>query len=121
MPYMAPEILRRKEYTKASDMYSLGIIINEIISIIPPFNDVPHDEHLALDICRGKRPKMRVETLEFLKKLIQKCWDANPENRPTSKKVYSKLGEYVFGEELKILEELSHDFTESTNTKLFET
>ncbi|RIA84957.1 kinase-like domain-containing protein, partial [Glomus cerebriforme] len=41
MPYMAPEILRGKEYTKKSDIYSLGIIMNEIISIIPPFNDEP--------------------------------------------------------------------------------
>ena len=82
MTYMAPEILRGKEYTKASDMYSFGIIMNEIISIVPPFNDVPHDEHLALDICRGKRPKIREETPEFLKELIHECWDAGPENRP---------------------------------------
>jgi len=47
---MAPEILRGREYTKASDMYSFGIIMNEIISVVPPFNDEPHDEHLALDI-----------------------------------------------------------------------
>src|SRR5581483_11454499 len=87
MPYMAPEILRGKEYTKASDMYSFGIIMNEIISIVPPFYDEPHDEYLALDICRGKRPKIREETPEFLKELIQKCWDANPENRPTSLEV----------------------------------
>src|SRR5581483_6904067 len=49
MPYMAPEILRVKKYTKASDIYSFGIIMNEIISIVPPFNNEPHDEHLALD------------------------------------------------------------------------
>src|SRR5581483_7383321 len=124
LPYMAPEILRGKEYTQKSDMYSFGIIMNEIISIVPPFNDVPHDEHLALDICCGKRPKMRVETPEFLKKLIQKCWDANPENRSTPEEVYETLYSYTYGknhEELKKIEELSYDFIESTNTKIFET
>src|SRR5947209_20613639 len=89
MPYMAPEILRGKEYTQKSDIYSFGIIMNEIISVVPPFNDVPHDEHLTLDICRGKRPKIREETPEFLEELIQRCWDANPENRPTSEEVYN--------------------------------
>src|SRR5581483_5105155 len=91
MPYMAPEILRVKKYTKASDIYSFGIIMNEIISIVPPFNNEPHDYHLALDICRGKRPKIREETPELLKGLIQKCLDANPENRPTSGEVWDKL------------------------------
>ena len=119
MPYMAPEILRGKKYTQKSDVYSLGIIMNEIISIIPPFNDVPHDEHLALDICRGRRPKMREETPELLKELIQQCWDADPENRPTSKEVFGKLDD--LRKNLEKLEELSYDFSDTTNTKLFET
>jgi serine/threonine protein kinase len=117
MPYMAPEILRGKEYTQKSDVYSLGIIMNEIISIIPPFNKEQHDYHLALDICNGKRPTIREETPGFLKELIQKCWDANPENRPTTEEVYDVLIEYVSDEErdkkLEELEELSYDFTES--------
>src|SRR5437868_2722015 len=45
MPYMAPEILRGKKYTQKSDIYSFGIIMNEIISIVPPFNNEPHDYH----------------------------------------------------------------------------
>ena len=124
LPYMAPEILRGKKYTKESDVYSLGIIMNEIISIVPPFNNEPHDEHLALDICRGKRPKIREETPEFLKELIQKCWDANPENRPTSNEIRGELESYSNGKnqnELKKLEELTYEFTETTDTKLFET
>jgi serine/threonine protein kinase len=122
MPYMAPEILRGKKYTQKSDVYSFGIIMNEIISIVPPFNNEPHDYHLALDICRGKRPKIREETPEFLKELIQKCWDANPENRPTSSEVRVELGNCINKKyEPEKLEELSYEFTESTDTKLFET
>ncbi|PKC03274.1 kinase-like protein [Rhizophagus irregularis] len=98
IPYMAPEILRGKPHTLASDVYSLGVIINEIITVIPPFNNQPHDHFLALDICRGLRPNIREETPTSLKELIIKCWDANPVNRPASKEILyilsNKLSEY---------------------------
>ena len=56
-----------------------------------PFYNQPHDHILALDICRGLRPPIRMETPKFLKELIEKCWDANPENRPTSGKIFDTL------------------------------
>ena len=37
LPYMAPEILRGQNYTKAADIYSFGIIMYEVISGLPPF------------------------------------------------------------------------------------
>ncbi|RIA87460.1 kinase-like domain-containing protein [Glomus cerebriforme] len=113
MPYIAPEILREKSHTQASDVYSLGIIINEIITMTTPFNNEPHDYVLALDICHGKRPKIREETPKFLKELIQKCWDAIPENRPASKEIYDILTFNI--KKVKNLEELSYNFNESTN------
>ncbi|RIA83291.1 hypothetical protein C1645_809289 [Glomus cerebriforme] len=100
MPFMAPEILRGKEYTKKSDIYSLGIIMNEIFSIIPPFNDEPHDHYLALDICR--------------------------ENRPSSEEVYKEIGK--IGNQIrkvKKLPELTYNFTpitkSTTKTQFYET
>jgi serine/threonine protein kinase len=36
MPYVAPEILHGEQHTLASDIYSLGIIMNEIITVTPP-------------------------------------------------------------------------------------
>jgi serine/threonine protein kinase len=62
MPYMAPEILHREPHTLASDIYSLGIIMNEIITVIPPFNDKAHDHLLIKEICQGLRPSIRAET-----------------------------------------------------------
>ena len=47
------------------------------------------------------------EKPEFLKELIQKCCDANPENRPTSLVI-----EKIYTKQIDELEELSYDFTE---------
>ena len=91
IPYMAPEILRGGPYTLASDIYSLGIIMNEIIAIIPPFNDRAYDHHLIKEICQGLRPNIREETPNSLKELIEKCWDTNPKKRPTSEEILFTL------------------------------
>ncbi|POG61164.1 kinase-like domain-containing protein [Rhizophagus irregularis DAOM 181602=DAOM 197198] len=39
IPYMAPEVLRGYQYTKAADIYSFGIIMNELMSEEIPYND----------------------------------------------------------------------------------
>ncbi|POG80244.1 kinase-like domain-containing protein [Rhizophagus irregularis DAOM 181602=DAOM 197198] len=88
LPYMAPEVIRGYQYTKASDIYSFGIIMNEYLSEEIPFNNIPHDEYLAVEICKGFRPKISESIPELLASLIMKCWDANAENRPTAKELY---------------------------------
>jgi serine/threonine protein kinase len=111
MSYMAPEILRYERYTQASDVYSFGIIINEIFSGIQPFHDQSNDFTLALDICHGIRPKIGDETPEPLKKLIQKCWDTIPENRPNTNQIYSMLRDFMYTKR----NEDSYDFRKYTN------
>ena len=78
----------------------MSIITNEII---PPFNKEPHDYQISVMVNIQKKIK---EESEFLKELIQKCCDANPENRPTS------LVEKIYTKQIDELEELSYDFTE---------
>ena len=81
---MAPEVLRGKPYTKAADIYSFGIIMWEFTSGIPAFNDIPHDFTLSLDICKGLRPEIVESTLPAYARLMKKCWDSDPNNRPTA-------------------------------------
>ncbi|GBC27568.1 kinase-like domain-containing protein [Rhizophagus irregularis DAOM 181602=DAOM 197198] len=83
LPYMAPEILRKKPYTPASDIYSFSIIMWEFSSGIPPFNHEPHDLQLSLSICEGKRPEIIKNTPKCYIDLMKKCWDSDPSNRPT--------------------------------------
>src|SRR5436305_12184991 len=56
LPYVAPEDLRGKEYTQASDIYGYGIIAYEVCTGLPPYHDIAHEEHLAIRICQGLRP-----------------------------------------------------------------
>src|SRR4051794_19868682 len=94
LPYVAPEVLCGSQYTKAADIYSFGIIMNEIMSEETPYNDIPHDQVLTVGICRGLRPKISEDTPKLLADLIIKCWDAKAENRPTAKELYHILNKW---------------------------
>jgi serine/threonine protein kinase len=88
LPYVAPEVLRECQYTKASDIYSFGIIMNELISGEIPYKDIPHDHILAVEVCKGLRPKISKDIPNLFADLIMKCCDANTKNRPTAKELY---------------------------------
>src|SRR5437016_11921505 len=62
LPYIAPEVIVRKETTFASDIYSIGMIMWEISSGQPPFSNYYHDYDLAIKIVNGMRPKVVIGT-----------------------------------------------------------
>jgi serine/threonine protein kinase len=105
MPYVAPEVLRNQPYTQKSDIYSLGMIMYEILTDLPPYAEQAHDVNLALQICQGIRPKFpeQVKYPQLLIDLIKRCWDNEPDNRPTARKI-SEIVERWF--EKDILKEL---------------
>ncbi|RIA86097.1 kinase-like domain-containing protein [Glomus cerebriforme] len=119
LPYIAPEILRGKIYTKAADIYSLGIIIYEVISGLPPYHDVSHDENLAIKICQGLRPRFNIEVPHAFVHLIKSCLDANPLNRPTAKQIRDKL--LPWHSEIEELNNLQSNYSISSTSLSYET
>ncbi len=87
LPYIAPEVLLGKPYTKAADIYSFGIIMWEMTSGIPAFNNIPHDFDLSLNICQGLRPDIIEGTVPAYVEVMKKCWDSDPNERPTAEKL----------------------------------
>jgi len=75
MPYVAPEVLSGEPYTQASDIYSLGMIMYEVITNHPPFYNESHDVNLALQICQGIRPQFppKIKYPQLLIDLITRC------------------------------------------------
>jgi|SRR6185437_2271951 len=74
LPYIAPEVIREKNYTQTSDVYSFGMIAYEILSGLPPFLERDYNIHLTLDICNGLRPNLeKVIAPQLLKDLVSRC------------------------------------------------
>ncbi|EXX74569.1 Cmk1p [Rhizophagus irregularis DAOM 197198w] len=96
IPFMAPEVLRGKSYTPASDIYSFSMIMWELTSGIPPFNDRAHDIQLSLGICKGERPEIIENTPQCYVDLMKRCWNEDPLKRPSSKEVLEIIKKWIF-------------------------
>ncbi len=57
----------------------------EMTSGIPAFNNVSHDFNLSLNIYQGLRPNIIEGTMPEYAELMKKCWDSDPNKRPTAK------------------------------------
>ncbi|RIB21712.1 kinase-like domain-containing protein [Gigaspora rosea] len=89
IPYMAPELLQNKKYSKATDIYGLGILMWEIFAGHPPFFDKAYDEQLILEIILNNlRPPKLPEVPNELQNLIYRCLDADPLKRPNIEEIH---------------------------------
>src|SRR5436853_3817303 len=100
IPYLAPEVLSKKPYTKESDVYSFGMIMWEFTTGKKPFHDREHNHFLITDILKGERPQITDDTPEFYTELMKRCWDHNPENRPTAEEIRDCFWEYFQHKEI---------------------
>ncbi|KAL2534931.1 Protein kinase and PP2C-like domain-containing protein [Abeliophyllum distichum] len=98
--YMAPEVLRKEIHTEKSDVYSFGVSVNELLTGVVPYTDLRAEAqaHTVLEmnyteqqltgavVSEGLRPVLaglESGASASLLSLIQRCWDADPENRPS--------------------------------------
>ncbi|RGB31839.1 kinase-like domain-containing protein [Rhizophagus diaphanus] len=108
IPFMAPEILRGKPYTPASDIYSFSMIMWEFTSGVSPFINRAHDLQLTLSICGGDRPEIIENTPQCYVNLMKKCWNEDPLKRPSASDVKCAIGNWFN----------NFDYNEKTNEEI---
>ena len=91
IPYVAPEIFQGQKYTKASDIYSFGMIMWELMTGRRPFWDQNHNTELIIEICDGHRPPIVSNAPEGYIELMQECWHSDPNKRPTALELSGKV------------------------------
>ncbi|POG61402.1 kinase-like domain-containing protein [Rhizophagus irregularis DAOM 181602=DAOM 197198] len=77
LPFIAPEVLRNRKYTFASDVYSFGIIMWMLTSGQSPFDDYEYDHSLEMEICR--------------------CWNPDLSKRPPAIELYNTFKFWYLG------------------------
>lgn len=79
---MAPEVMEGREYTRAADVYSFAMVAYEMYTGIIPFKGLRAIQ-LMFMVTEGQRPVIDEGIFpRTLGKLIEKCWNADPEARP---------------------------------------
>ncbi|EXX56544.1 Cmk2p [Rhizophagus irregularis DAOM 197198w] len=109
IPFMAPEVLRGKPYTPASDIYSFSMIMWEFTSGVTPFKNRAHDLQLSLSICKGERPEIIENTPQCYVDLMKKCWDEDPLKRPSSVEVKDIFNKWIYLPDGKKIEDIDEE------------
>lgn len=99
--YMSPEQAHGKDATKASDVYSIGAVLYDLLVGQPPFAN--KDFITILDRVKNELPapprSHRKEIHSDLEAVCLKCLEKDPANRYTSaKELADDLGRYQRGE-----------------------
>jgi hypothetical protein len=87
--YMAPELLERKPYSSAVDVYAFGIVLWEIVNKAEPYQGFHDQFEIIKFVCEGNR--LLVDPQHPLAKLTTQCWDQEPKLRPSFNEITAAL------------------------------
>lgn len=81
--WTAPECLREKKYTTASDVWSYGIVLWEMSnSTLVPYYDYD-DFIVGAKIIEGEKLEPPSHYPEVVQKIMRACWQIQPDERPS--------------------------------------
>ncbi|KAJ7861035.1 kinase-like domain-containing protein [Mycena leptocephala] len=94
--YQAPELHRGGHNDSCSDIYAFACLVYELLTGKAPFPELSTDSAVAMAVLEGRRPSRTpacagTPSLDGLWKLLQSCWEGNPEIRPAAVQLVERL------------------------------
>uniref|UniRef100_A0A8C2TBM1 Tyrosine-protein kinase n=1 Tax=Coturnix japonica TaxID=93934 RepID=A0A8C2TBM1_COTJA len=89
--WTAPEALNYGRYTSESDVWSFGILLWETFSLgVCPYPGMTNQQARE-QVEKGYRMSAPQKCPEEIYKIMQRCWDYHPENRPKFSEIQKEL------------------------------
>ncbi|NXH29006.1 RIPK4 kinase, partial [Myiagra hebetior] len=96
--YLPPERIKEKNrcFDTKHDVYSFSIVVWGVLTQKKPFAEENNILHIMVKVVKGHRPelpavsKSRPHSCNNLIKLMQKCWQDDPGERPTFQEITSE-------------------------------
>ena len=107
--WMAPEVIRNRKFQQASDIFSLGTVLWEIVSQQLPFENMTQIEIRRLLLSGYRHPIPECERNTVLSDLIKNCWEDDPSLRPTALEIVRVLERTIEEYPLQYLRNMNVD------------
>ncbi len=120
--YMSPEQIKEEDLTNKTDLYSLGIVVFELLTGRPPFpaTSIPQLVRKIIDEPVPSVKEMRADLPQRLAKILQRVMQKDPAKRFGSGQELATELAGVFGELDDERDRLGDTMEELTQTKKFE-
>ena len=93
--WMAPETLSNAPYTTKADIYSFGLIIWEVITRRPFFEEFKFNAQIEVQVVNhNARPPISTFS-PMLQEVIQQIWHADPSERPSAAALVSVISKWT--------------------------
>lgn len=89
--YMAPELITSNDYSNKVDVYAFAMILYEMAENVKPFQGMSVNDIFNSVVQSDKRPRFTHNTPPPLQRLIRKCWDRNPDDRPSFAQIFDEF------------------------------
>ncbi|EPY28144.1 protein kinase, partial [Strigomonas culicis] len=84
--YVAPEIWRRRPYSKKADMFSLGVLLYELLTLKRPFDGANMNEVMQKTLA-GRYDPLPSKISPEMKEMVSSLLAGDPRQRPSSSKL----------------------------------
>ena len=84
-------MIQRRAYNHKVDVYSFGIVLWELVTGNVPFQNMTAVQAAFAVVNRGARPEIPHDCPPVLIEIMTRCWDSNPEVRPSFAEIVMML------------------------------
>ena len=120
LKYIAPEAVVRN-YTNKVDVFSFSILFYEILAWENPYQEdassFPFYDKVRFNNHRPKLERLNIN--QKIKEFLEKCWDGDPDKRPTFTEIVDKLKSKEFRESFQADDQKDRPNTLSKSGRIF--